>query len=64
MVQVIQAQNITLAYLKKKFALHKSEDEQFFTEWFDYIPEIADLEKQYLDRVKANFLRLVKHPPI
>ncbi|MCL6750018.1 hypothetical protein KBT16_03110 [Nostoc sp. CCCryo 231-06] len=53
MIQVIQAQNLTIAYLKEKFALYKSEDEQFFTEWFDYIPKISELEKQSLDRVKT-----------
>jgi hypothetical protein len=52
MVQVIPAQNITLAYLKENFALEKSEDQQFFTEWFDSLPEISELEQQYLDRVK------------
>jgi len=64
MIQVIQAQNITLAYLKQKFALHKSEDEQFFTEWFDYIPEISELEKQYLDRVKNNYLNVLENAPL
>ncbi|MDZ8023384.1 MAG: restriction endonuclease subunit R [Nostoc sp. DcaGUA01] len=64
MVQVIQAQNITLAYLKKKFALHKSEDEQFFPEWFDYLPEISELEKQYLDRVKNNYLNVLENAPL
>ena len=54
MVQVIQAQNVTLAYLKKKFALHKSEDKHFFTEWLDYLPAISELEQQYLDRAKRT----------
>ncbi len=64
MIQVIQAQNVTLAYLKKKFALYKSEDEQFFTEWFDYIPEISELEKQYLDRVKNNYFNVLENAPL
>jgi hypothetical protein len=64
MIQVIQAQNVTLAYLKKKFALSKSEDEQFFTEWFDYMPEISELEKQYLDRVKNNYLNVLENAPL
>ncbi|MEH2082562.1 MAG: type I restriction endonuclease [Nostoc sp.] len=64
MIQVIQAQNITLAYLKKKFALYKSEDEQFFTEWFDYIPEMTELEKQYLDRIKNNYLNVLENAPL
>lgn len=36
----------------------------FFTEWFDTLSEITDIKKQYLDRVKTNFMRLVKHPPL
>jgi len=64
MVQFIQAQNIGLAYLEKKFSLQQAEDEAFFTEWFENLPKITDLEKQDLDRVKLHFLRLVKHTPL
>lgn len=64
MVQVIQAQNIGLAYLEERFVLRQTESEDFFPEWVDPLPEITDLEKQYLDRVKTNFLRLAKRPPI
>ena len=28
------------------------------------MPEISELEKQYLDKVKLHFLRLVKYPPL
>ena len=64
MVQVIQAQNVSLSYLEERFGLQVAENEEFFTEWFVGLPEITALEKQYLDRVKTNFLRLVKRPPI
>ncbi|MEH2054576.1 MAG: restriction endonuclease subunit R [Nostoc sp.] len=64
MVQFIQAHNVSLAYLEARFGLQQTEGEDFFTEWFDALPEITDIEKQYLDRVKTNFMRLVKHPPI
>ncbi|MGH7997857.1 MAG: type I restriction endonuclease [Brasilonema sp.] len=64
MVQVIQAQNVTLGYLEERFGLQQAENEDFFTEWFDSLPDITDLEKQYLDRVKFHFLRLVKRPPL
>ncbi len=63
MVQIIQAQNINLAYLEEKFQLQKSNNEEFFPEWLQNLPEITDLEKQFLDRVKANFLHLVMQPP-
>ncbi|NMG06049.1 type I restriction endonuclease [Brasilonema sp. UFV-L1] len=64
MVQVIQAHNVTLGYLEENFGLQQTENEDFFTEWFDSLPEITNLEKQYLDKVKSHFLRLVKHPPL
>lgn len=60
MVQIIQAQNITLAYLKQKFALEKSKDQLFFTEWLEDLPIISELEQQYLDRVRKNYLGLVE----
>ncbi|MBD2676786.1 MULTISPECIES: type I restriction endonuclease [Nostoc] len=64
MIQVIQAQNVGLAYLEEKFSLQLAEDEALFTEWFENLPEITDLEKQALDKVKLHFLRLAKHPPL
>ncbi|WP_242038065.1 restriction endonuclease subunit R [Tolypothrix sp. FACHB-123] len=44
--------------------MRQSDSENLFQEWFDSLPEVTDLEKEYLDRVKANFLRLAKRPPI
>lgn len=64
MVQIIPAQKIGLAYLEERFSLQQTESEDFFTEWFDNLPDITDSERQDLDRIKTNFLRLVKHPPI
>lgn len=60
MVQVIQAQDITLEQLIELFSLTITYDDQFFTEWSDNLPEITDLEKQQLDRVKINYLGLVE----
>jgi hypothetical protein len=64
MVQVIQAQNLNIVFLEEKFGLRLADSNQFFTEWLNDLPEITDLQKQYLDRVKANYLSLVKHRPI
>ena len=64
MVQFIQAQNIGIAYLEAKFSLKQTNNEAFFPEWLENLPEISDLEKQYLDKVKLHFLRLVKYPPL
>ena len=64
MVQFIQAQNIGIAYLEERFSLKQTDNEAFFPEWLENLPEISDLEKQYLDKVKLHFLRLAKYPPL
>jgi hypothetical protein len=64
MVQFIQAQNIGIADLEARFGLEQTDNETFFPEWWENLPEISELEKQYLDKVKLHFLRLVKHPPL
>jgi hypothetical protein len=48
MVQTIQAKDITLKELRTIFNLKRVEDEQFFREWQDNLPEINELEKQQL----------------
>lgn len=60
MVQVIQAQDINLSQLTEVFGLTITYDNQFFAEGSDNLPEITDLEKQQLDRVKRNYLSLVE----
>jgi hypothetical protein len=60
MTQIIQAEKIKLYELEKNFQLTLSEDERFFSEWKDNLPEISDLEKQQLNRVKASYLNLIK----
>jgi hypothetical protein len=62
MVQIIQASDLTLHDVKKKFNLQEVEDEQFFREWQDDLPEVTDAEKQWLDRVKADFLSVRQYP--
>ena len=64
MVQFMQARNIGIAYLEARFSLKQSDNEAFFPEWLENLPEISDLEKQYLDKVKLHFLRLAKYPPL
>lgn len=48
--------------LKRKFGLQFIEDEQFFREWIDNLPQLTDFEKQQLDRVKASYFNLAKRP--
>ncbi|GAB4192355.1 MAG: hypothetical protein Fur006_36630 [Coleofasciculaceae cyanobacterium] len=62
MVQIIQASDLTLHDVKEKFNLQLVDDEQFFREWQDDLPEVTDAEKQWLDRVKADFLSLTEYP--
>jgi hypothetical protein len=64
MSQVIQAQNVSLAYLKERFGLQKNTKTDFFPEWVDNLPEINDLEKQYLNRVKTNYLSMAENTAI
>lgn len=64
MVQTLPAREITLLDLTKKFGLQFVEDEQFFREWQDDLPEITEVEKQRLDRVKASYSNLLEDPPL
>ena len=64
MVQTIQARNVALYDLETHFKIEWVEDDQFFREWQDDLPEINDAEKQRLDRVKASYRNLLKHPPL
>ena len=62
MVETIQAQNIILYDLEAKFGLQRIDDEQFFREWQDNLPELTDSEKQALDDVTADYMHLSKYP--
>ncbi len=64
MVQTIQAKEINLRYLIDKFGLQLMEDDQFFSEWQNNLPEISDLDKQLLDKVKAGYINLLNYPPL
>ncbi len=64
MAQVIQAKTLSLGDLKQKFNLRLAKDRQFFHEWSDRLPELSDSEKQYLDRVKANYDSLLEYLPL
>lgn len=39
-----------------KFSLSQTADTQFFTEWFEDLPEITDSEKEFLNRLKNRYL--------
>jgi len=64
MVEVIPAQKLNIIDVESKFGLAQTEDDQFFPEWKENLPDITELEKQALDRIKLNYLSLVKHREI
>ena len=64
MIQMLPTKEITLLDLETKFGLQLVEDEQFFREWQDNLPEITDAEKQRVDRVKASYSHLFKYLPM
>jgi hypothetical protein len=64
MVQTIQAENITLRELITFYGLQLVEDDQFFREWQDNLPELTNQEKQLLDQIKAGYINLRNYPPL
>ncbi|MDY6783291.1 MAG: restriction endonuclease subunit R [Cyanobacteriota bacterium] len=64
MVQTLQAKEITLQELTDSLGLQLTEDRNFFQEWQNNLPEITEVEKQRLDRVKASYSNLLAEPPL
>ncbi|MEG4228592.1 restriction endonuclease subunit R [Microcoleus sp. N9_B2] len=64
MTQSIQAKTLTLRDVKTKFNFQLAEDEQFFREWIDDLPEIIDEEKRYLDKIKVGYINSAQYPMI
>lgn len=64
MTAIIQANKLNIIDVENKFGLSQTDNVQFFTEWVDNLPDITDIEKQVLDRAKANYLNAVKHREI
>jgi hypothetical protein len=62
MLEIIQAEKIKVYDLEKKFQLKLSENANFFTEWQECLPELNEIEKQELNRVKDSYLNLTKRP--
>lgn len=62
MIQIIQAEKVTLYDLENKFKLRLATDEQFFQEWKGDLPEITNSDKQILERVKASYFNLARRP--
>lgn len=64
MIQTFQAKEITLCDLIVKFGIQLVEDEQFFWEWQDNLPELTPFDSQLLDKVKSGFVNLLNYPPL
>jgi Type I restriction enzyme R protein N terminus (HSDR_N) len=64
MTQSIQAKTLTLGDVKTKFSLQLAESEELFREWIDDLPEITEVEKRYLDKVKAGYANSADYPMI
>ncbi|MDZ8261041.1 type I restriction endonuclease [Nostoc sp. ChiQUE01b] len=61
MVQLLQGKDITLAQLIDEFGLQLADNEEFFSEWQQDLPELNNLEKQSLNEVKAEYLHLSRY---
>ncbi len=65
MSPIIQASSIQIDELELRFGLQEAiNDNQFFREWQEDLPAIGNWEKESLDRLKAGYLNLLKHPPL
>ncbi|MBE9126391.1 MULTISPECIES: restriction endonuclease subunit R [unclassified Coleofasciculus] len=64
MVQTLQAKETTLRDLIITFGIQLVEDESFFWEWQDNLPELTTLDKQLLDKVKVGYINLLNYPPV
>jgi hypothetical protein len=46
----------SLSEVESRFNLRRTEDEQFFTEWYENLPSITDEEKASLDIIRRRYL--------
>jgi len=64
MTTTLAAKNLSLYDLETRFNLALSEDEEFFLELKENLPEISPEEKRALDRVKRNYINTSKRRPM
>ncbi|MCF2149227.1 restriction endonuclease subunit R [Desmonostoc muscorum LEGE 12446] len=64
MTQTIQAKDIDLRYLIDNFGIQLVLDDSFFCEWQEDLPEITNLDKQLLDKIKTGYINLLNYPPL
>ncbi|WP_392532519.1 hypothetical protein [Nostoc sp. C117] len=64
MTPTIQAKNIDLRYLIDRLGIELVLDDSFFGEWQEDLPEINNLDRQLLDKVKTGYINLLNYPPL
>ncbi|NJR21545.1 MAG: restriction endonuclease subunit R [Richelia sp. CSU_2_1] len=64
MVQKLAAKDINLRYLIDNYGLQLVRNPEFFQEWQENLPEVTDIDKQLLDRVKEIYYNLLQSPPV
>jgi hypothetical protein len=62
MVQVIQGKDVNFNQLIEQFNLQRTDDENFFREWRDNLPELNELEKQNIEEIKTEYQHLSRYP--
>jgi len=61
MVQTVAATAVTISDLESWCGIQLIEDEQFFREWLDDLPDLTESEKFLLERVKPEYLNILKY---
>lgn len=62
MREAIAVRTVKLYDLKSKFGLERTEDDSFFSEWLENLPELTETERQSLDHTKRNYIYLLEYP--
>ncbi|MGD1904223.1 MAG: type I restriction endonuclease [Geitlerinemataceae cyanobacterium] len=63
MAKVTEAGDVTLGQLEDEFGLQRTHAIDFFPEWQGGVL-LTELEREYLNRVRANFEAQLKEPPL
>lgn len=64
MLEEVHTPNISLHNLEKTFHLEMVDDPHFFSEWQEHMLPVNEQEKQFLDKMKAGYLNMIKYPPV
>ena len=46
----------SLSEVESRFNLRRTSDERFFTEWWENLPELSDIERESLDLIQRRYL--------